>query len=490
MTRRSWGLLVCMRSLLAAGLVAGIWWVGCSTAGPSAGGGLVIPADGGDAVDGAFDEAYVVADPMAKNDPLSRPESPTLSPENFNSAMECAGCHPNHVAEWQGSMHAYATKDPVWRILVEIRQAHFDGAQDQMCVQCHTAIGTRGGEVVPGFSWDDLSDISLEGVTCEACHKVSGMRRIYNSGHVLDENGPLRGQIKDPIPNTYHESEYLELFDKSEFCGGCHDIIEQNNGLRLERPYEEFLSSPAAREGRNCQTCHMPTYIGKAVPYGDVPERVLHRHRFIGAEVALDESFVPDPEVRALLRREVDDMLRSAAEIKVEAAQSVQAGEQLDLYVTVKNLIDAHNLPTGSTFNRQCWVAVTARDAEGNILYQTGHLDDNGDLRNYWSTLDKLGDDDLIEFGTRFIDADGNPTVFPWLAVEHLSSTLSPLYARTSTLFVPTRVDTVGPITVEATLRFRPLPPFLLRALGAEALVEKLVITDIDTHSISVAVTD
>ncbi|MCH7702977.1 MAG: cytochrome c family protein [Planctomycetes bacterium] len=485
-------ILVRRQTAFGIGVMVGFLMVGCVSE------LTLVPdptdqTDGADGTDGTepgdSTDPTFLADPTAKFDPLSRPESPTLSPENFNSAKDCAGCHPTYVAEWENSMHAYATVDPVWRVLVDIRKAEFDGAQDQMCVQCHTAIGTRGGEVVPGFSWDDLSEISLEGVTCEACHKVSGMRRIYNSGHELDETGPLRGTIEDPVANSYHESEYSELFGQAKFCGGCHDIIDMARGLQLERPYEEFLASPAAKEGRNCQTCHMPTYTGKAAIIDGVPERTLHRHRFIGAEVALDESFTSDPEVRAMLREEVDNLLRTAAEITVEAAESVQAGQQLDLLVTVRNLIDAHNLPTGSTFLRQCWVAITVTDAEGNILYQTGHLDEDGDLRNYWSSADQFGDADLIEFGSRFIDETGNPTLFPWLAAEHISSALSPLYERTFTLFVPTTPDTVGPITIDAAVRFRPLPPFLLRALGAGALVENLVITNMDEATRTVEVT-
>ena len=108
------------------------------------------------------------------NDPLSMPASPTLSVESFNEASKCAGCHPNHYAQWKTSMHAYATIDPIWRTLVAVRQADFDGQRDQFCTQCHSAIATRGGEVYPNFSFDDFSPISLEGVPCEACHTVSG----------------------------------------------------------------------------------------------------------------------------------------------------------------------------------------------------------------------------------------------------------------------------------------------------------------------------
>lgn len=425
-------------------------------------------------------------DPL--HDAISMPKEPTLSPSNFRSSALCGECHPNHYAQWRTSMHAYATKDPVWRALVAIRQSDFNGERDQFCIQCHSAIATRGGEVVPNFSFDDFSPISLEGITCEACHKVSALARPYNSGHILDETGPIRGPIQDPVSNSFHESMYSPLHDSSIFCAGCHDVVEQH-GLNLERPYEEWLPSPAAAEGRNCQSCHMPTYRGKAAPFDNVPERDLHLHRFIGVDMPLSDDFITDPDLFNEIRAEVVALLRSAGSIEVEAASNVKAGEQLDLFVTVRNLIDAHNLPTGATFNRQLWVAVTVKDANGTILYQTGHLDANGDLRNYWSELDPFGDGDLVEFGSRFVDERGNPTVFPWKAAEHISNSLSPLYARTITLFVPTQSGTIGPLTIEAQLRFRSFPPFLLRALGLGDLAPKLTVTDIDEAMLTVAVT-
>ncbi|MFQ5489606.1 MAG: cytochrome c family protein [Phycisphaerae bacterium] len=481
-------ILVSMAVIALVGIVV----AGCSTETPSGGGQAVAldpPAD--NETDGGDDPQSAPADGAAADslhDALSMPASPTLSPANFRSSATCGACHPNHFAQWQTSMHAYATKDPVWRALVAIRQTDFEGQRDQFCIQCHSAIATRGGEVVPGFSFDDFSPIALEGVTCESCHKVAGLERVYNSGHVLDETGPIRGPIEDPVPNGFHESEYSPLHDTSEFCGGCHDVIEFSD-LNLERPYEEWVPSPAGLAGRNCQSCHMPSYTGRAASVEGVPERDnLHLHRFIGVDMPLSEDFITDPELASEIRAEVVALLRSAGEIEVQAAASVKAGEQIDLAVTVRNLIDAHNLPTGATFNRQLWVAVTATDAEGNILYQTGHLDDNGDLRNFWSGLDQFGDHDLIELASRFVDERGNPTVFPWKAAEHISNSLSPLFARTFTLFVPTQPDTVGPITVEARLRFRSFPPFLIRALGLDELVSRLEITDIDEQTITVEI--
>lgn len=405
-------------------------------------------------------------------DPLSMPQTPSLSVDSFRSASNCQSCHPQHYAQWTTSRHAYAMKDHVFRALVRLRQQAFDGAQDQFCTQCHSAPCARGGECVDGFAFEDLSPLSLEGVTCEACHKVSGLERTHNSGHVLDPAGPIRGPIMDPAPNPFHATEPSPLHKKSDFCGGCHDVIEVS-GLHLERPFAEWSNSPAANTEATCQSCHMPASPGQAAVDG--PMRTVHEHRFIGVDLPSPE--VADEAERALHRSRVQALLSSTATLTVSASPRVQAGAQVDLHVTVTNTNHAHDFPTGTTFIRQVWIAVTVQDAQGQVLYETGGLDANGDLRDAFSALDPYGDHDLLSLSSNLIDARGNPTILPWQATEHVSRSLNPLHARTHTLFVPTSSTTPGPLSVQATLRFRPFAPYLYRVL--ELADEPMVIYDV-----------
>ena len=53
------------------------------------------------------------------------------------------------------------------------------------------------------------------------------------------------------MANGVHESEHDAMFDDAKFCGVCHDVIE-TSGLQLERPYAEWLESPANPE-QPCQ---------------------------------------------------------------------------------------------------------------------------------------------------------------------------------------------------------------------------------------------
>jgi len=417
------------------------------------------------------------------HDPLSMPAQPTVTVEAFHSAQECGACHPDQLAQWKTSSHAYAMVDPAYQRLVRQRQIDLAATEDQFCTQCHSAIGTRGGECVSGFDFDGLSAIVMEGVTCESCHKIQSVVRDYNAGHVLDHDGPMLGPIADPVENTYHTSEYSALFEDSQICGSCHDVIE-TSGLNLERPYQEWLESPSNEAGETCQDCHMPEYDGTAA--AGAPQRVgLHDHRFIGVDVPFLEGFLT-PEEEEIVRARVEALLATAVTMELLVAEPRVAGETIDLVVTVDNKIGAHNFPTGTTFVRQAWIEVVATDAEGTVIYETGTLDANGDLKDHYSALEPYADEDLITMSSRFTDSRGNPVIFPWLAEEHTSASISPGYDRTWTLFVPTTPGTPGPVQVTSRVRFRTFPPFLLGALGLGDYVEKIPIHDLASHAIEV----
>lgn len=409
-------------------------------------------------------------------DPLSTPVTPTVSLSDFNSAETCVDCHPSHVAEWRTSAHSWAMTDPLFRALVAVRQTDLGGEQDAFCTQCHSNIGTRAGDVSPGFSFDVLDPLTLEGVTCEACHKVTEVARTYNSGHVLDPSGPLHGGISDPAAGAPHASASTDLLASAEFCAACHDVTEVD-GLDLERPYQEWQQTPAAAEGRPCQSCHLPVVAEPAAVGG--PDRQRHRHGFVGVDLPLQADLLDD-SAEETLRAEIQTLLDSSATVDLGLPGEFVAGDQLDLRVNVTNNIDAHSFPTGTTFIRQCWLEVSVEDEGGLVVFSSGELDSNGDLKNHWSSVDPYGDPNLVSLGSGFIDEYGDPTLFTHLAAEHQSNALPALYTRTFTYFVDVPAEVTGDLTVSVRLRFRPVGPFLLRALGLEESLDQVPTYDVD----------
>ena len=413
------------------------------------------------------------------SDPLSMPLRPTLDLDDARPASDCLDCHPAQVTEWRGTAHAGAMRDPVFQAATLLRQAEFDGAQDRFCLQCHSNLGSRGGALGPGFSFEGLPEVVAEGVTCASCHQIDAVLRAENAGHSLDLRGPMRGPFADPAPTPAHASAQSGLITSALLCGSCHDVREIN-GLPLERPYAEWTSAPAAAEARPCQSCHMPATTGPAAVGG--PERPLRQHRFLGVSLPLDEDGVDEAIFNEKLA-EVEALLAGVATLELSA----RPGSPTDLLVTLRNELDGHAFPTGSTFNRQVWLELSATDATGALLYQTGDLDENGDLRDAWSAIDPYGDADLIQLSSRLTAPGGAPTFLAWHATEHSNPALQPLQIRSYTLFLPTTEATAYPLTVSARLRMRAYGPYLMRALGLDALIDQLEIIDIDAVRLEIA---
>ena len=65
--------------------------------------------------------------------------------------------------------------------------------------------------------------------------------------------------------------------NKSEFCVGCHQVAV-HPGIKLEVVWEQFRDSPAFREGKTCQDCHMSKTPGKADGFVTGPAAIVDKH--------------------------------------------------------------------------------------------------------------------------------------------------------------------------------------------------------------------
>ncbi len=416
-------------------------------------------------------------------DPLSMPAQATVNLADVPSVETCKACHPRQAADWAGSRHAYAVRDPVFQALVGARHAAFAGQQDKFCVQCHTIAGVRSLAVVPGFQFSDLPAVPMEGVTCWSCHAAASIARLHNAGLNMANDGAMRGNLVQPLANSPHGTVAAPFLQSAEFCGTCHEIVELH-GLPLERPYSEWADSPSARVGQSCADCHMPKYDDVAA-LGGPPRTGLRSHRFVGLDPPGAREAATADE-RAAWVADRDALLATAAAVSI-APGPTHAGDTMTVTVNVTNRIAGHSLPTGSTFIRQCWLEVRAVDSAGKVLYETGTFDANDDLRDRWSALAPYGDPDLVSFSSAFVDGSGQPTLFPWLAVEHHRNQLRAGEQRTYSFFVQVPAGVTGPVQLTARLRLRTYPPFLVRLLGLDAALPTVLLTDLATAATAVS---
>lgn len=270
---------------------------------------------------------------------------------------------------------------------------------------------------------------------------------------------------------------------------------------------------------------------------GLVSEREVSTHYFTGVDIALTPPAMgfpgqDDPGADAfgnpigqMQRR--DALLKSAATINLHGPDTVIAGGELQISVDVTNVGTGHNLPSGFSQERQCWVEVIVKDGNGDTIYESGYLKDkphpetgemsadgnlhDEDLDNVDVVLGPLGNvislahgDDydqrhgdhpvntgLRNFGNEFErlnpDTGEHEEIFIPFGATHMNNSFSlpPLTTEKVLYDVSIAAGTPGPLYVTARLRFRPFPPRFLRLLAQhrpdlvdEALVDRNVIVE------------
>jgi len=129
----------------------------------------------------------------------------------------------------------------------------------QACLECHAPLAEQAEHLVQSLTANrtlpPLADgsSSAHGLTCAGCH-IRNQRR----------HGPPRADGNVPAPGTVlpHDGwQATPAFADSRFCATCHQFDADGpalNGKPLENTYEEWRASRHAREGRHCQSCHMP----------------------------------------------------------------------------------------------------------------------------------------------------------------------------------------------------------------------------------------
>src|SRR5881296_3000296 len=169
----------------------------------------------------------------------------------------CGTCHSAQFADWRESTQAAAAGPGLEGQLVEMLEG--DPRSALGCLTCHAPLAEQsplvaeGNELRPNPAHD--GSLRAKGVPCAGCH-VRGHQRF----------GPPRrdGSLASGVPRQTLPHDGVTrtpAFLKSEFCGGCHQFAPDGfalNGKLLENTYNEWKASRFAREGVQCQDCHMP----------------------------------------------------------------------------------------------------------------------------------------------------------------------------------------------------------------------------------------
>ncbi|GAB4270332.1 MAG: multiheme c-type cytochrome [Deferrisomatales bacterium] len=389
---------------------------------------------------------------------------------------KCRGCHALLYDQWKGSMHSNAFRDPIFQALWKLAAEETEGRGDRLCAGCHTAVGTVAEEVERGPDGEfRVSPVAAEGVHCHLCHSVVGTRGPatptgwpQNGSLVLGPSRTMRGPYDDARP-LWHRAAQSALHPRAEFCGNCHNVFHPLNHFPIENTYTEWRFSVYAQKGIVCQDCHMmpvekarevartlerPRNPGRASPMGPRRDNVF-THEFVGANAAVT-GWLGAERHRAL----AVERLRSAATVELGVPEDAAPGELARVRVRVRNVGAGHHLPTSLTEVRQMWIDLRVADGAGREVYRSGALDAEGNLT-----------EGAVLFRAEAVDARGRHTDRPWEIVRFEYNTTIPPKGcadREYAFLVPAAA--VGPLTVQATLRYRSYPQRLVRfLLGADA---------------------
>jgi hypothetical protein len=354
----------------------------------------------------------------------------------FAHSIDCLACHNNLVTErgeevsiganWRGSMMANAARDPY--VLASVRRETMDHPKravdiENECASCHMpaaekiarAAGEKGrvfahlSRAASGMP-SDLDNLATDGVSCTVCHQIAPDRLGTSEGHSGNfvvaaprDNGrrrafgpfePDAGRRRIMHSVTGFEQEQATHIRESELCATCHTLITDAldadgtviGSLPEQMNYQEWRHSAFFGERRSCQSCHMPLAQGPvriASVLGDYRE-TLSRHTFVGgnafmlrlmnryrAELGIEAS---PAELEATARATIQQLERETATVAIETVGFT--GSTMTFDVVVRNLT-GHKFPTGYP-SRRTWLHVTARDVQGQVIFESGRVTETG----------------------------------------------------------------------------------------------------------------
>ena len=394
-------------------------------------------------------------------------ESARLTREELMDPQSCSGCHPRHYREWSGSMHAYASEDPVFRAMNQRAQRETGGELGEFCVKCHAPLALQEGATRDGSNLDEIPD-KLKGVTCYFCHNAIDVGEHFNNDVKLANDTTLRAAIDQPLSSPAHGVAYSAFLDSDRrqsavLCGSCHDVVTPA-GVHLERTFDEYQRSLFGRleEGfETCAGCHMPGRRGRAASLPQAPERTVHSHMWPGVDVAL--TAFPEREAQ-----------HQAVECELALNTRIRsvAHDGLGTFKVESETSAGHRQPSGAAQDRRMWLEVIAYDARDEVVFESGRIAD-GELEDKPETHPDY-DPQLALYRDWIYDADGKPTHDFWKAAS--SRTYPNGYTA---LTLPFTVDPSAPHTLTAryniarhrdiarmTVRLR------MRAIGMDVLEE------------------
>ena len=267
-------------------------------------------------------------------------------------------------------------------------ESFFQLVEPGFCGACHDVTLPNGFRLEEAFSEYKTSPAAARGESCQDCHMghTPGIAAGYAQGPAAIVGGvPTR---------TRRATNHM-------FVGPDYSIIHP--GIYPHNPELQAVAT-----GREWLQFDVDAGWGTDDFEDEVDDDAEFPERWSDAEDRYDARELIDGQLELLAeateqRRQLLRRGYRLGNIVVDEASD----EELRFRVEVKNGTDGHNVPTGFTAERLVFLRVEVKDADGKVVFVSGDLDPNGDVRDTHSVYVHNGelprDKQLFSLQSRFL---------------------------------------------------------------------------------------
>ncbi|MCA9751414.1 MAG: tetratricopeptide repeat protein [Gemmatimonadetes bacterium] len=446
-----------------------------------------------------------------------------IPPRILNNDAYCLDCHADVHDTWKHSAHKFSSfNNPAYLFSVKnTRQAMFtrDGnvRGSRFCAACHDPVPFFGGEFdKPHFddpAYDLAADPSAQaGITCTVCHAITNINSPRGNGDytieeplhypfAFSDNAALKWinhQLVKAKP-AFHKKTFLKPLHKSaEFCGACHKVhlpkeLNAYKFLRGQNHYDAYHLSGVSGHGitsfyyppraiDNCNQCHMRTVVSDdfgARRLDDSGELKVHSHQFPSANTAIPHLLAMPEWVNEKQREFNEGVMRVdlfgvkaggvidgelTAPLK-PATPALVPGETYLVEAVIRTLKMGHLFTQGTADSNEVWLDVKVTDGAGRVIGRIGGMrESDGDV-DPWSHFVNAF---VIDREGGRIDRRNAEDIF----IALYNHQIPPGAADVVHCRLKVPQDVVGPVTVDAVLRYRKFDTLYMKFFQGETFVK------------------
>ncbi len=266
----------------------------------------------------------------------------------------------------------------------EFRQLSRSG----MCGSCHDVNLVNGFRLEEAFSEYKHTPAAAAGVSCQDCHM--GTEPGVPSGYATGPAARVGDRETRPRKRTNH------MFAGPDYSIVHPGIFPHNTEAQELATLREWLTFD---HEAGWGTDDFEDAVSD--DYEFPPRWVEPDDRYDAADIIRDNLDLLDELAGQRLK-----LLRAGYQLGGVIVERADAGG-IEFRVQFRNGTDGHNVPTGFDAERVVWLHVTVTDAAGRVVFESGDLDPNGDVRDSHSVYVHNGelpaDDHLFSLQSRFL---------------------------------------------------------------------------------------